>query len=573
MKPTLDAIVPQQSEEIAGAEILMRSLVEHGVDVVFGYPGGAIMPVYDALYHYQDRIRHVLVRHEQGATHAAEGYARVTGRCGVAIATSGPGATNLVTGIADALMDSTPLVCITGQVGRALLGTDAFQETDIIGVTVPITKWNYQVTSADEIAPVMAKAFAIALAGRPGPVVVDITKNAQLEKAVYRRANYTPPQRSFHAVPVAEDYDRAAQYISEAKRPMMLVGRGVLVARAQRELLHFAEKTGIPVALTLQGLSAFPTRHPLYAGMLGMHGNYAPNILTNEADLLIAVGMRFDDRVTGNVQTYAKRAKIIHIDIERAEINKLVSVDVGLRTDAREGLLALTQRVSAREHPEWRERFATLYEEERGAVISHELFPESGGLRMAEVIHRLSEATAGDAITVTDVGQHQMATARYYRYARTDGWISSGGLGTMGFGIPAALGAAIAAPDRTVLAIVGDGGFQMTCQELGTIAQEKTPVKIVIMNNNFLGMVRQWQELFFDSRYSFVHLDNPDFVKLSEAFGIPARRVSEREKLDETISWALATEGPCLIEVQVEKEENVFPMIPAGAGVSEIRLG
>jgi len=559
-------------EEITGAEALMRSLVDLGVEVVFGYPGGAIMPAYDALYHYQDRIRHVLVRHEQGATHAAEGYARVTGRCGVAIATSGPGATNLVTGIADALMDSTPLVCITGQVGRSLLGTDAFQETDIIGVTVPITKWNYQVTSPDEIASVLAKAFAIAQSGRPGPVVVDITKNAQLEKTRYQRAFYDPPRRAFHTTPSDDDFDRAADLINEAKRPLILAGRGVLIARAQKELQIFAEKTGAPVGLTLQGLSAFPTRHPLYGGMLGMHGNYAPNILTNEADVIVAVGMRFDDRVTGTVNSYAKQAKIVHIDIERAEINKLVQVDVGLRIDARQGLSALIDRVNVRTHPEWVARFAELYESEFETVIAPEVTPSSGGIRMAEVIHRLSEATKGEAITVTDVGQHQMATARYYRYAKTDGWISSGGLGTMGFGVPAALGAALAVEDRPVLAIVGDGGFQMTCQELGTIAQEKAPVKIVILNNNFLGMVRQWQELFFDSRYSFVHLDNPDFVKFSEAFRIPAKRVSERENLDETIQWALETPGPCLIEVQVEKEENVFPMISAGTGVSDIRL-
>lgn len=559
-------------EEITGAEALMRSLVDEGVEVIFGYPGGAIMPAYDALYHYQDRLRHILVRHEQGATHAAEGYARATGRPGVALATSGPGATNLVTGIADALMDSTPLVCVTGQVGRGLLGTDAFQETDIIGVTVPITKWNYQITTPDEIPLVIAKAFAIAQSGRPGPVLVDITKNAQLEKTRYQRAFYEMPRRTFHTGPSDDDFDRAADLINEAKRPMILAGRGVLVARAQRELRTFSEKAGIPVALTLQGLSAFPTRHPLYAGMLGMHGNYAPNILTNEADVIIAVGMRFDDRVTGNLQSYAKQAKIIHIDIERAEINKLVTVDVGLRIGAREGLTALIDRVNAAEHPAWRERFSALYEQEHAAVIAHELTPETGGLRMAEVIHRLSEATKGEAITVTDVGQHQMATARYYRYADTDGWISSGGLGTMGFGVPAALGAAIALPERPVLAIVGDGGFQMTCQELGTIAQEKAPVKIIILNNNFLGMVRQWQELFFDSRYSFVHLDNPDFVKLSEAFGIPARKVSERERLDETIQWALETPGPCLIEVVVEKEENVFPMIAAGTGVGDIRL-
>lgn len=558
--------------EITGAEALMRSLVDEGVEIIFGYPGGAIMPAYDALYHYQDRLRHILVRHEQGATHAAEGYARATGRVGVALATSGPGATNLVTGIADALMDSTPLVCITGQVARGLLGTDAFQETDIIGVTVPITKWNCQITTPDEIPLVIAKAFAIAQSGRPGPVLVDITKNAQIEKTRYQRAFYEMPRRTFHTSPSDDDFDRAADLINEAKRPMMLAGRGVLVARAQRELRILSEKAGIPVALTLQGLSAFPTRHPLYAGMLGMHGNYAPNILTNEADVIIAVGMRFDDRVTGNLQSYAKQARIIHIDIERAEINKLVTVDVGLRIGAREGLSALIDRVQTTEHPEWRERFSSLYEEEHDAVIAHELTPLSGGLRMAEVVHRLSEATNGEAITVTDVGQHQMATARYYRYADTDGWISSGGLGTMGFGVPAALGAAIALPERPVLAIVGDGGFQMTCQELGTIAQEKAPVKIIILNNNFLGMVRQWQELFFESRYSFVHLDNPDFVKLSEAFGIPARKVSEREKLDETIRWALDTPGPCLLEVVVEKEENVFPMIAVGTGVGDIRL-
>jgi acetolactate synthase-1/2/3 large subunit len=559
--------------ELTGSQLLLELLLNAGVDTIFGYPGGAIMPVYDALYDYQDRIRHVLVRHEQGATHAAEGYARVRGKAGVCMATSGPGATNLVTGIADAMLDSIPMVCITGQVSKAFLGTDAFQETDIIGITVPITKWNVQVTSAEELLTAIPKAFAVAQSGRPGPVVIDITKNAQFEKITVPASKLN----SSHSLECRQIVDlsalkHAAALINAAERPLLLVGHGILISGAQEELKAFVEKTGVPLASTLLGLSAFPTDHPLYAGMLGMHGNYGPNILTNKADLLIAVGMRFDDRVTGKLSEYARGAKIIHIDIDRAELNKNVQVTAGLVADAKQALHNLLPLVEPRTHDEWLAEFHKCHAMEHEKVIAHDLANRDGRPRMSKVINDLSEVTEGQAIIVADVGQHQMATARYYRFKNPDSFLTSGGLGTMGFALPAAAGAAIGRPDKTVVAVIGDGGFQMTLQELGTIAQEQLAVKTIILNNNFLGMVRQWQQLFFDKRYSFVHLDNPNFLKLAEAYGIPAKQVSACGDVRAAIEEMWNSPGPFVLEVLVEKEGNVFPMVPAGASVDDIRL-
>lgn len=558
--------------ELSGASAILESLVELGVKTIFGYPGGTIMPTYDALYYYRDKIRHVLVRHEQGGIHAAEGYARVTGKAGVCMVTSGPGATNLVTGIADAMMDSCPVVCICGQVGKKLLGSDAFQETDVIGITIPITKWNYQITSADEIPWVLAKAFAIAEGGRPGPVVIDITKNAQIE-----RVPYVSPKRAFcrqKLTPKISRFDvqAAAKLINEAKRPMILAGHGILISDACETLRTFAEKSSAPVACTLQGLSCIPTTHPLYVGLLGMHGNYGPNILTNQADLLIAAGMRFDDRVTGALEKYAPNAKVVHIDIDAAEIDKNVKATVSLVSDAKVALEALLPLIETREYPAWMEEFSRCRAEEFEKVIDADINSSSEALKMSRVIHRLSEATNGDAVIVTDVGQHQMMAARYFKYTHPHTWVSSGGLGTMGYGVPAAMGVALAGEKRPVIAIVGDGGFQMTCQELGTIAQENLPVKIMILNNQFLGMVRQWQELFYEGRYSFVELDNPDFVKLAEAFRIKGERVLVATELDGALSRMLSFNGPYLLDIAVEKETNVFPMVPAGAGVSDIRL-
>lgn len=559
-----------------GAQALMDALLAAGVETLFGYPGGAIMPVYDALYHVSDRLHHVLVRHEQGAVHAAQGYARASGRTGVCLATSGPGATNLITGLTDALMDSTPLVCITGQVGSHALGTDAFQEADVIGLTLAATKWNYQITDPAEIPAILAQAFAVARAGRPGPVLIDITKDAQLKtfepaKAPKPRLNAIT-QRYPTAPRDPAALARAAALINNAERPYLLVGQGVLLAGASEQVRQLAEQGGIPVASTLLGLSALPVNHPLYVGMLGMHGHYGANLMTAEADVVIAVGMRFDDRVTGKPDAYIKQAKLIHIEIDPAEVDKVVPAEVALLGDARAVLNELLPLLELRAHPDWLEQFRVCDLSEYEQVIRPETKPAAGPLKMGETVAELSRQTEGAAIVVSDVGQHQMHAARYYDFLEPQSHISSGGLGTMGFALPAAIGAQLGAAERTVVAIIGDGGFQMTIQELGTVMQERLPVKIVILNNGFLGMVRQWQELFFDRRYSFVHLDNPDFLAIAAGYRIPGARVSERAELAAAVTQMLATPGPFLLEVQVGREDAVLPMIPAGATVHDIRL-
>ncbi|SFE76346.1 biosynthetic-type acetolactate synthase large subunit [Thermoflexibacter ruber] len=562
-----------QKLNITGAEAVVLSLLAEGVECVFGYPGGAIMPVYDAFYHYQDKLKHYLVRHEQGAIHAAQGYARVKGKAGVAIATSGPGATNLITGIADAMIDSTPVVCITGQVFRHLLGSDAFQEVDVISVSLPITKWNFQVTRAEEIPTAIAKAFYIAQSGRPGPVLIDITKNAQNERFDFEYHKCTKIRSYFPRRKVDMNaVEAAADLLNSAKKPLMLVGQGVILSKAEKELKEFAEKSGIPVASTLLGLSAFSTKHPLYVGYLGMHGNYGPNIKTNECDVLLAVGMRFDDRVTGDLKTYAKQAKVIHIEIDPAEIDKNVKTTVAIIADAKEALIALTEKVTPKSYPDWLQEFADADRIEYEKVVSKDFAPNTEKIKMAEVIKMLSDKTEGKAIIATDVGQHQMTTTRYYQFTETDSNITSGGAGTMGFCLPAAIGAKVGRPDRQVIAIIGDGGFQMTMQELGVIMQYKIPVKIIILNNNFLGMVRQWQQLFFDNRYSSVDMENPDFIKLAEAFSIKAQKVETREELSSALDAMLESPEAYFLEICVEKETNVFPMVPAGAGVGDIRL-
>ncbi len=559
---------------ITGSEAIIRSLIEEGIDTIFGYVGGAIMPVYDALYDHSDKIHHVMVRHEQGAIHAADAYARLKKKPGVCFVTSGPGATNLITGLSNAMLDSVPLVCLSGQVPGPMLGADAFQETDLISISMPVTKWNFQITQTDEIPEAMARAFYIANSGRPGPVVIDLTKNAQINKLewFYRKK---PRIRSFIPYPKLdiEAVEDAAKLIDESERPMILAGHGILISEAHKELTKFAEKTGIPVASTLLGLSAFPSAHTQFVGMLGMHGNYGPNINTNKADLIIAIGMRFDDRVTGNLSTYAKQARVIHIEIDRAEIDKNVKADVAIIADAKQALIELNKKVRKREHTKWLQTFREYEKTEFEKVIRKDCHRDSGKIHMGEVIHRLSEKTKGNAIVVTDVGQHQMITARYYKFNKPFSLVTSGGLGTMGFGLPAGVGSKIAVPGREVYAITGDGGFQMTIQELGTIAQYQIPVKIILMNNSFLGMVRQWQDLFFEKRYSMTELVNPDFINIArEGYGIKALRLIEREKLEESLDTMIRHKGPFLLEVMVEKEHNVFPMVPAGGTVSEMML-
>jgi acetolactate synthase I/II/III large subunit len=561
-------------EQISGSVAVLEAFLAEDVDTIFGYPGGAIMPIYDALYDYQHKLNHILVRHEQGAIHAAQGYARTSGKTGVVFATSGPGATNLVTGLADALIDSTPVVCITGQVFAHLLGTDAFQETDVINITTPITKWNYQVTDATEIPAVLAKAFYIAGSGRPGPVLIDITKNAQIQKFNYEGYKKCEHIRSYRPKPlVRKEYvEEAAKLISQAEKPFVIWGQGVILGKAEKEFRQFLEKSGIPAAATILGLSALPTDHPLHVGMLGMHGNYGPNVLTNECDVLIAIGMRFDDRVTGRLDKYAKQAKVIHLDIDPAEIDKNVKTTVAVWGDCKETLPLLTSLVEQKTYPNWLQRFKDHMQEEEKSCIYPELNPTSEQLTMGEVIKLLNELTGGNAIIVTDVGQHQMVACRYAKFKQSKSNITSGGLGTMGFALPAAIGAKLGDPERTTVAIIGDGGVQMTIQELGTIMQFDVDVKILILNNQFLGMVRQWQQLFHDKRYSFVNITSPDYVQVAKGYGIAGQSVSGREDLKNALSTMLKHKGAYLLEVMVGKENNVFPMVPQGCSVAEIRL-
>ena len=562
-----------KSINISGAEAVIRCLIEEGVDLIYGYPGGAIMPIYDELYKFQDKLNHVLTRHEQGATHAAQGYSRVSGKVGVVTATSGPGATNLVTGIADAQIDSTPMVCITGQVASHLLGSDAFQETDIIGISTPVTKWNCQITKAVDIPKVLAKAFYVAKSGRPGPVLIDITKDAQFEmmdfhyEKCYSVRSYIPtPKYSI------SDIEKAVKLIDSSKKPLIVWGQGVILGNAENEFKEFIEKTGIPAAWTILGLSGLPTEHPLNVGMVGMHGNYGPNVLTNECDLLIAIGMRFDDRVTGNLETYAKQAKIIHFEIDPAEINRNVDVDIAILGNVKETIPKVTNLIKKNSHKKWLNKFHTFYEIEYEKVIKDDIHPSKDGLTMGEVIREINEASDGNAIIVTDVGQHQMVACRYARFKESKSNVTSGGLGTMGFALPAALGAKMGAPEREVVAIIGDGGYQMTIQELGTIFQTGAAVKIVVLNNEYLGMVRQWQQMFFEKRYASTEMINPDFVAIAKGYYIDAKKIEKRDELKTSITNMMNSNKPYFLEVKVEKEANVFPMIPSGASVSDIRL-
>ncbi|AZB25514.1 biosynthetic-type acetolactate synthase large subunit [Chryseobacterium bernardetii] len=560
--------------ELSGSRIILEAFLKEGVKTVFGYPGGAIIPIYDALYDYKNQLEHILVRHEQAAVHAAQGLARVSGKVGVVMATSGPGATNLVTGLADALLDNTPLVCITGQVFDHLLGTDAFQEIDVMNITSPVTKWNYQVTDANELPEVLAKAFYIAKSGRPGPVLVDITKNAQLQKVTYKGYFPCHSLRSYKPdpVPSLESIEQAAELINKAERPFIIAGQGIMLGKAEKEFLELAEKSGIPVAWTVLGMGVLPTDHPQAVGMVGMHGNYGPNILTNQCDVLMAVGMRFDDRVTGRLDQYAKQAKIIHFDIDRSEINKNVKADVPVLGNCKETLPILTGLIQKREHLEWRQRFKDCLEVESINLINDELFPDEEEITMGEVIRCLNEMTKGEAVIVTDVGQHQMVTCRYsnFRHSRTN--ITSGGLGTMGFCLPAAIGAAYGERNLPVIAVMGDGGAQMNIQELGTVMQYHPEVKILILNNSYLGMVRQWQELFHEERYSSVDIQSPEFVQVASGYHIPGKKVSQREDLKEALEEMLTHKGAFLLEVMTGKKHNVFPMIPQGKSVSEIVL-
>ena len=568
------AVTAEIKTEISGSEAVLNALTAEGVETIFGYPGGAIMPIYDALYDYRDKVEHILVRHEQGGIHAGQGYARTSGKTGVVFATSGPGATNLVTGLADAMIDSTPLVCITGQVFAHLLGTDAFQETDVINITTPVTKWNYQITDANEIPAIMAKAFYIAGSGRPGPVLIDITKNAQLQKFDYSGYTKCNHIRSYRPKPIIrKEYIRAAaEMINKAERPLVIFGQGVILGKAEQEFKQFIEKAGLPAAWTILGLSALPTDHPQNVGMLGMHGNYGPNMLTNECDVLIAVGMRFDDRVTGRLDRYAKQAKVIHLDIDPSEIDKNVKADVPVWGDCKESLPLITALLEKKEHREWFSRFTTCMEKEVESVIQDELHPTVEIMTMGEVIYQLNELTNGDAIIVTDVGQHQMVACRYAKFNSTKSNVTSGGLGTMGFALPAAIGAKYGALDRQVVAVIGDGGIQMTIQELGTIMQNNIDVKILILNNRFLGMVRQWQQLFHEKRYSFVDIESPDYVAVAKGYRIAGNSISKRAEVQDALATMLNHKGAYLLEVFVGKENNVFPMVPQGCGVSEIRL-
>jgi acetolactate synthase I/II/III large subunit len=574
VKKDKTAKAKQKTRKVSGSVALLEVFLSENVDTIFGYPGGAIMPIYDALYDYQQKMNHVLVRHEQGAIHAAQGYARTSGKTGVVFATSGPGATNLVTGLADAMIDSTPLVCITGQVYAHLLGTDAFQETDVINITTPVTKWNYQVTDATEIPSVLAKAFYIAASGRPGPVLIDITKNAQIQQFDFEEYEPCEHIRSYRPKPIVRKkfVEEAALLINEAKKPFVIFGQGVILGRAEQEFKDFLDKSGIPAAWTILGMSAIPTNHPLAVGMLGMHGNYGPNVLTNECDVLIAVGMRFDDRVTGRLDKYAKQAKLVHLDIDPAEIDKNVKSTVPVWGDCKETLPMLTKLIEKKTYPQWLQKFKEYQKQEDEKCIYPELHPDTEVLSMGEVIDSLNELTGGNAILVTDVGQHQMVTCRYAHFNQSKSNITSGGLGTMGFALPAAIGAKFGAPHRTVIAIAGDGGFQMTLQELGTIMQTDLQVKMIVLNNQFLGMVRQWQELFNDRRYSFVDIQSPDFVELARAYRIAGQKVIDRPALKKALKEMLDHPGPYLLDIMVGKENNVFPMVPQGCSVSEIRL-
>ncbi len=565
--------VTEETQYISGAEAVVKCLLAEGADLIYGYPGGAIMPVYDELYKYEDKINHVLTRHEQGATHAAQGFARATGKVGVAIATSGPGATNLITGIADAQIDSTPMVCVTGQVASHLLGSDAFQETDIVGISTPVTKWNYQITKASEIPEIFAKAFYIARSGRPGPVLIDITKDAQIDKFEFLYKKCTSI-RSYKAAPNIEPskLKDAAVLINEAKKPFIVFGQGVIIGEAESEFKAFIEKANIPSAWTILGLSALPTAHELNVGMVGMHGNYAPNVLTNDCDLLIAIGMRFDDRVTGDLSRYAKQAKVIHFEIDPAEIDKNVQTDVAVLGDVKDTLTQILPLIKEKKHANWLQEFKDLLKIEYDTVIKNDLEPTKEGITMGEVIHQINKETKGDAIVVSDVGQHQMVTCRYAKFNNTKSNITSGGLGTMGFALPAALGAKMGVPEKEVIAVMGDGGLQMNIQEMGTVFQTQVAVKMVVLNNEFLGMVRQWQQLFFDKRYASTKMVNPDFITIAKGYHFETKQVIKREDLAAAVAEMVASKTSYFLEVRVEKEDNVFPMIPTGSSVSEIRL-